>query len=105
MPNAWLVVRAAVADPGDRAAFDRWYHAEHLPDAKKAFGVSTAWRAWSTTDPSLHCAFYRFDTPERLDKVVAGPEIFNLIAEFDRHWAGRVTRVRETFVVVDDHVN
>ena len=40
-----------------------------------------------------------------LDKVMAGPEIFNLIAEFDRHWAGRVTRVRETFVVVDDHVN
>jgi tRNA nucleotidyltransferase (CCA-adding enzyme) len=35
---AWLVVRATVANAADRAAFDRWYHNEHLPDAKQAFG-------------------------------------------------------------------
>jgi hypothetical protein len=40
MTGAWLVVRAVVADPDDRAAFDTWYHQEHLPDATKAFSAS-----------------------------------------------------------------
>ena len=35
--TAYLVVRAVVADPADRAAFDHWYRTEHLPDAMKAF--------------------------------------------------------------------
>ena len=35
--TAYLVVRAVVADPTDRAAFDHWYRTEHLPDALKAF--------------------------------------------------------------------
>ena len=101
MPAAWLVVRAVVADPADRAAFDAWYHREHLPDAKKAFAVHSAWRAWSKTDPSIHCAFYRVDSPERLEAISDGPEIDALVAEFDRNWNGRVTRTREVLVVAD----
>ena len=54
MPAAWFVVRATVADEADRAAFDQWYRAEHLPDAMKAFDVQTAWRGWSQTDPAVH---------------------------------------------------
>ena len=50
MPAAFFVVRATVTDASKRAAFDRWYETEHLPDAMKAFGVSKAWRFWS---PSL----------------------------------------------------
>jgi hypothetical protein len=34
MGSAWLVVRAVVADAADRAAFDKWYCHERLPDAK-----------------------------------------------------------------------
>ena len=40
MPSAFFVVRAIVTDAGKRAAFDRWYETEHLPDAVKAFGVA-----------------------------------------------------------------
>ena len=42
MPSAFFIVRAIVTDPDKRAAFDRWYETEHLPDAVKAFGVSKA---------------------------------------------------------------
>jgi hypothetical protein len=38
MPAAYFVVRATVSDPAKRAAFDRWYSKEHLPDAVKSFG-------------------------------------------------------------------
>ena len=33
MPSAYFVVRATVTDPARRAAFDKWYAKEHLPDA------------------------------------------------------------------------
>lgn len=59
MPAAYFVVRAIVTDAGKRAAFDRWYETEHVPDAVKAFGVSKAWRFCSLDDPSLHQAMYR----------------------------------------------
>ena len=39
MPAAYFVVRATVPDPAKRAAFDRWYSKEHLPDAVKSFGA------------------------------------------------------------------
>ena len=39
MPAAYFVVRATVADPAKRKAFDKWYQREHLPDAAKSFGV------------------------------------------------------------------
>ena len=38
MPTAFFIVRATVADPGKRKAFDAWYSREgHLPDATKSF--------------------------------------------------------------------
>ena len=85
-----------------RAAFDAWYRAEHLPDAAKAFGVTTAWRGWSDQDPSVHCAHYRFASVAALQAAVSGPEIKALIAEFDRVWGDKVVRTRETFAVGDD---
>ena len=39
MPSVYFVVRASVADPAKRKAFDEWYRREHTPDAAKAFGV------------------------------------------------------------------
>jgi hypothetical protein len=102
MAGAWLVVRAVVADPADRPAFDDWYRREHLPDAVKAFAARSAWRGWSTTDPSVHCAYYRFGSVDRLDAVANGPEIKTLIAEFDRRWNGRVTRTREILAVAEE---
>jgi hypothetical protein len=100
--GAWLVVRAVVTDPADRAAFDEWYHREHLPDAAKAFSALAAWRGWSKTDPSVHCAYYRFGSLDRLDDVTNGAEMSALIAEFDRRWNGRVTRTREVLGMAEE---
>ncbi len=102
MAAAWLVVRATVANSADRARFDQWYREEHLPDAMKAFGVSSAWRGWSQQDPAVHCAHYRFESVERLQTMASGPEIAALIAEFDRWWLGKVIRTREILVVADE---
>jgi hypothetical protein len=34
--TALFIVRAVVADAGEREAFDRWYEQEHLPQAAAA---------------------------------------------------------------------
>jgi hypothetical protein len=97
--KAYLVVRAMVPDPADRAAFDRWYADEHLPDAIKAFSAQNAWRAWSRTDPAAHCAFYAFDSVATAEAVTTSPEIRTLIAAFDARWGTRVNRTREVLAV------
>jgi hypothetical protein len=96
---AYLVVRATVPDAADRPAFDQWYQLEHLPDAAKAFAARDAWRAWSRTDPAVHCAFYAFDSLAAVEAISTSPAIKALIAEFDAKWAGRVTRTREILAV------
>ena len=72
MPAAYFVVRAIVTDASKRAAFDRWYETEHVPDAVKAFGVTKAWRFWSLDDPSLHQAMYQFDDEAKLGRDAEG---------------------------------
>lgn len=97
--QAYLVVRATVPDAADRPAFDGWYQREHLPDAVKAFAATSAWRAWSRTDPAVHCAFYAFESVAAAEAITASPAIKALIAEFDAKWGGRVTRTREILAV------
>ena len=104
MANAYLMVRAVLADAADRPRFDRWYEAEHLPDAVARFGAERGWRCWSRTDPAVHYAFYEFAGPERAQAVLGAPELQALVAEFDRVWGARVARTRdllETAGVVD----
>jgi hypothetical protein len=102
MTATYLVVRATLANLRDRLAFDDWYQKEHLPDAVKAFGVRSAWRAWSQTDPAVHCAFYRFASLEDAAAATTGPEIQALIAAFDRCWGDKVTRTREVLTVAEE---
>jgi len=93
--TAYLIVRADVAAPKDREAFDRWYAVEHLPDAIKAFGARHAWRGWSQVDPAIHYAFYEFGSLAAAKAATASDAIKGLIAEFDRVWGDRVTRTRD----------
>lgn len=95
--SALFIVRAEVSE-ADRAAFDRWYETEHLPDAMANFGCAQARRGWSELDPGVHVAAYEFADADRAKALLAGdasPEIKAMIAEFDRVWQGRVTRSRE----------
>jgi hypothetical protein len=100
MGKAWLVVRATVPE-ADRRDFDHWYHAEHLPDAMKAFGACRAARGWSRTDPSGHYAVYQFADVATAESVTASPAIGTLIAAFDARWGSRVPRTREIIEVSD----
>lgn len=92
---AYLVVRATVPEAGDRPGFDRWYEAEHLPDAVRAFGAARGWRCWSRTDPAVHIAFYEFPDLDRAEAAAGSPALRDLVAAFDAAWGARVTRTRE----------
>jgi len=101
MPAAFFIVRATVSDPSKRAAFDKWYQTEHLPDAVKSFGVNKAWRFWSLTDPTLHQAIYQFDDEASLERAMKGEDLKRLVKDFNRDWPD-VQRVRETFVLAQE---
>jgi hypothetical protein len=101
MHLTYFVVRATVADPAKRKAFDQWYAKEHLPDAAKAFGVKKAWRFWSVSNPALHEAMYEFADQAALERATGGDALKALVAEFDRCWP-EVTRTREIFVLAEE---
>src|ERR1700692_4024128 len=102
MPRAFFVVRATVADPAKRPAFDAWYSREHLPDAVKSFGAEKAWRAWGLTDPALHQATYQFADEAALDCALNGADMKRLVADFNRDWPD-VTRTRELLVLAEEY--
>ncbi len=95
MGRAYFIVRAEVPDSSDRAAFDRWYAEEHLPDAVARFRARAGWRGWSQTDPAIHYAFYEFDDVERMQAALGSGALQELIADFDRAWGTRVKRTRD----------
>jgi hypothetical protein len=101
MPSAYFVVRATVADPAKRAAFDAWYRSEHLPDAVRSFGAEKAWRSWSVSDPSVHVASYQFADQAALDRAMNGDDMKRLVADFNRDWSD-ITRTREIFVLAEE---
>jgi hypothetical protein len=103
MAKAFLVVRATVADPAQRAAFDTWYREDHLRQAVELFGAEQGWRFWSETEPAAHQAVYQF-----ADRAAAGRAtdlksegMKNLVAHFDRDWPG-IPRTREILTLVDE---
>ncbi|MGB3447047.1 MAG: hypothetical protein WBA48_10140 [Xanthobacteraceae bacterium] len=100
MPHHVFVVRSVVLDEGKRAAFDTWYSREHLPDAVKSFGVKTAWRYWSKTDPSVHSAMYQFADLASLEAATNGAEMKRLVADFDRDWPD-VKRSRDILILAE----
>ena len=96
--SALLIVRAEVAE-ADRAAFDRWYEAEHLPQAKAVFGARSARRGWSDDAPGVHFAIYEFESLARAREVIGSEAMKAMVAEFDRAWSDRVQRRREVIDV------
>lgn len=98
MAKAVFVVRAVVAE-ADRAAFDHWYRTDHLPLALARFAADRGWRGWSKTEPGVHYAFYEFADPARLDAILDGPIIKELVADFDKAWGSKVKRTREVLEI------
>ena len=101
MSKAYIAVRAEVPQ-AERARFDHWYATDHLPWARDVFAARRAWRCWSRGDPSVHLAFYEFDSVEAAEAATAADRIAPLVADFDRVWAGRVPRRREILEIVQE---
>ena len=99
--TAFLIVRAEV-DPAAREAFDAWYRNEHLPDAVEAFDAAGASRGWSEVDDNVHIAFYEFADLAEVNRVMGSDALKGMIAEFDRHWQGKVTRTREVLELIQE---
>ena len=97
---AFLVVRAEVRDASDIAAFDDWYEKHHLPDAKKAFEATRAWRCWSIVEPHVHHAYYEFPSEEAALAIHNKAAMQALVQEFDETWGDRVHRTRDILKVV-----
>jgi hypothetical protein len=98
MAKAIVAVRAEVP-PAERTRFDHWYETDHLPWALRAFAARRAWRCWSRGDPTVHIAFYEFDSVEEAEAATAPEQIQPLVADFDRVWGDRVKRRREILEV------
>jgi hypothetical protein len=94
------VVRAEVRDEADIAPFDAWYEKHHLPDARKAFNATRAWRCWSLVEPRVHHAYYEFPSEEAALAIRDRSAMQMLIAEFDETWGDRVHRTRDILKVI-----
>ena len=101
MATTLFAVRAEVSE-ADRSRFDHWYETDHLPWALREFGARRAWRCWSRTDPSVHVAFYEFDTVEAAKAATSSEKIKPLVADFDRVWGERVPRRRAILEIVQE---
>jgi hypothetical protein len=98
--TAHLIVRATVADAGDRQRFDRWYGETHMPEAVAVFHPARSWRSWSTLDPAIHYAFYEFAEKRQLEAMMVTDEFKVMVADFTKKWGGRVSRERDVVVTV-----
>ena len=99
--TACFMVRARIEADVRREDFERWYRDEHLPDALKTFKAKRAWRAWSDVDPSVHYAFYEFDSMADARAIEGSEGLKRLVADFDRAWGGKVVRSREFMSIVE----
>ncbi len=97
--TAYFIVRAEV-DPAARDAFDKWYETEHLPDAVAALGAASASRGWSGVEENVHIAFYEFADMAAVKRMMASDALKGMIAEFSRHWDGKVTRTRDAVELI-----
>ena len=97
--TAYFIVRAEV-DPEARDAFDNWYENEHLPDAVAALGAAGASRGWSDVEDNVHIAFYEFPDLAAVKRMMASDALKGMIAEFSRHWDGKVTRTRDAVELI-----
>lgn len=102
MAKAWFVVRAVVANETERSAFDRWYEDDRLPGAVRLLHARSAWRGWSTHDPSVHTAFYLFDSPGEAHAAANGETVKGLVAALERQWGHCVTLTRDIIEVASE---
>ena len=104
-PDHILTVRATV-EQGREAEFNHWYDTEHVPDAVRLLpGCLAAARYKVVLGDGSHqyMAMYAFESAERLDAALNGPEIKHLIKIYDEAIGAFSTRQRTTYSKVLQH--
>ena len=81
---AYLVVRAVW--PKRTVATSTPGIAPNTCPTRRRHLSTTAWRAWSRTDPSVHYAYYQFADVAAAEAIARSPAIQALVAEFDARW-------------------
>jgi hypothetical protein len=99
--KAYLMVRAQVTSESDRAKFDQWYGAHHLPLAIDKFRAEKGWRFWSRSDPSVHYALYQFKDVAAVRRSLESPDFKVLVDDFDQAWP-HVPRTRDLIEAVQE---
>ena len=79
--------------------FDKWYHQEHLPEAKKAFNAISAFRGWSIDSTNVHHAYYQFKNQLKANEVLEGENLKKMIDVYDKKWSKKITRTREVIKI------
>ena len=105
-PEHIFTVRATV-ETGREAEFNHWYDTEHTPDAVRMLpGCTGAARYKVVLGDGSHqyMAMYAFDSSEKLDAAVNGPQIKQLIKLYDEAIGAFSTRQRTTYARVLQHV-
>lgn len=105
-PEHFLTVRATV-EPGREAEFNRWYDAEHTPDAVGMFKGCIGAARYKVTDGDgshQYMAMYAFASAEQLQATLAGPEIKQLIKIYDDAIGAFSTRQRTTYTKIFEHM-
>jgi antibiotic biosynthesis monooxygenase (ABM) superfamily enzyme len=98
-PEHVLTVRATVAPERD-ADFNRWYNAEHTPDAVQAFKGCIGGARYKVVEGDgshAYMAVYAFTTAEAMNAAMASPDIKALITEYDAKVGAFSTRRRTTY--------
>lgn len=98
-PEHVLTVRATVKPERD-GEFNRWYNAEHTPDAVKAFKGCIGGARYKVVEGDgahQYIAMYAFRTAAEMNAAMASPDIKALIAEYDAKVGAFSTRQRTTY--------
>ena len=70
-----LMLNMSTVDPAHEGAFNRWYHAEHIPDVLKRFPQITNVRRYRATDGEepRYLVVYEYDvqSEEELNRLIS----------------------------------
>lgn len=105
-PEHFLTVRATVKPERD-ADFNRWYNAEHTPDAVKTFKGCIGGARYKVVEGDgshQYIAMYAFKTAEDMNAALASDGIKALIAEYDLKVGAFSTRQRTTYSKIFTHI-
>ena len=84
------------------AAFNEWYHREHIPDVLKYKGAVSArrFKAILPEDRFQYMALYEFQDEQTLREFLASSHLEWLKKEYDTHFGDESERQRAAYVQV-----